>query len=36
MVPEVVRNNALAAGAEGWLRDLPGLVATLARQWACI
>jgi len=34
MVPEVVRSNALAVGAEGWLRDLPGLVGGLAREWA--
>jgi streptomycin 6-kinase len=33
-VPVVVRNKALAVGAEGWLRDLPDLVAALALQWS--
>ena len=28
-----MRNNALAVGAESWLRDLPGLVGALAREW---
>jgi streptomycin 6-kinase len=32
-VPAAVRNNALAVGAESWLRDLPGLVGALAREW---
>ena len=30
----MVRNKALAAGAESWLRDLPDLVAFLEREWA--
>ncbi len=33
-VPVAVRNKALAAGAEGWLRDLPDLVAALALEWS--
>lgn len=33
-VPPVVRAKALAAGAEQWLRDLPGLVARLEREWS--
>jgi len=33
-VPEIVRNKALAVGADSWLRDLPGLVASLEREWA--
>ena len=33
-VPEVVRNKAAAAGATGWLRDLPELVAALEREWS--
>src|SRR5690349_3104423 len=33
-VPDVVRNKALAVGADGWLRDLPSLVGSLARQWS--
>jgi streptomycin 6-kinase len=33
-VPEPVRRKALAAGAGQWLRDLPGLVADLERDWA--
>jgi streptomycin 6-kinase len=33
-VPAVVRNKALAAGAGQWLRDLPGLVASLERDWS--
>lgn len=33
-VPEVVRNKALAAGAEPWLDELPALVASLEREWA--
>jgi streptomycin 6-kinase len=32
-VPGVVRNRAVAAGAEAWLDDLPGLLAGLARDW---
>jgi streptomycin 6-kinase len=34
VVPSAVRNNARAVGAQGWLRDLPGLVRTLAREWS--
>jgi streptomycin 6-kinase len=33
-VRDVVRNKALAAGAEQWLRDLPGLVGSLERDWS--
>ena len=32
-VPSVVRNKARAVGAAGWLDDLPGLLAGLARDW---
>jgi len=34
VVPAVVRNKARAVGACGWLDDLPGLVASLARDWS--
>jgi streptomycin 6-kinase len=34
IVPPVVRNKALEAGAESWLDDLPDLVADLAAEWA--
>lgn len=34
VVPAVVRNKALAAGAVGWLDELPGLVASLEREWS--
>jgi streptomycin 6-kinase len=33
LVPEVVRNKALAAGATTWLDELPGLIADLERDW---
>jgi streptomycin 6-kinase len=33
LVPEVVRNKALAAGATVWLDELPGLIADLERDW---
>lgn len=33
LVPEVVRNKALAAGAAAWLDELPGLIAGLERDW---
>ncbi|MDH3687049.1 MAG: aminoglycoside phosphotransferase family protein [Myxococcales bacterium] len=33
-VPEVVRNKAIAAGAESWLTELPRLVADLERAWS--
>jgi streptomycin 6-kinase len=33
-VRDVVRSKALAAGAAEWLRDLPGLVADLERDWS--
>lgn len=33
-VPDVVRNKALAVGAEQWLRELPGLVADIEQQWS--
>jgi streptomycin 6-kinase len=29
-----VRNKALAVGAERWLRDLPGSVAEIEREWS--
>ena len=32
-LPEVVRQKAYAAGAEGWLDDLPSLVAALEEEW---
>jgi streptomycin 6-kinase len=32
-VPETVRAFARAAGADGWLAALPGLVARLERDW---
>jgi streptomycin 6-kinase len=32
-IPDVVRNRALAAGAARWLDDLPGLIASLERDW---
>lgn len=31
---EVVRNRAIAAGAERWIEELPELVASLARAWS--
>jgi streptomycin 6-kinase len=33
LVPEVVRQKALAAGADAWLDDLPLLVASLEQEW---
>jgi streptomycin 6-kinase len=33
LVPEVVRNKALAAGATAWLDELPGLIADLEHEW---
>ena len=33
-VPPAARNKALAAGAGRWLRDLPGSVAELEREWS--
>ena len=32
-VPDAVRAKAVAAGAAGWLADLPGLVASLEQDW---
>jgi streptomycin 6-kinase len=32
-LPEVVRNRAIAAGAERWIDELPDLVAGLAADW---
>ena len=29
----MVRNKALAAGAAAWLDELPGLIASLERDW---
>lgn len=34
LVPDAVRNKALAVGAAGWLDDLGVLVASLAREWS--
>jgi hypothetical protein len=33
LVPEVVRNKALAAGAAAWLDEIPSLIADLERDW---
>jgi streptomycin 6-kinase len=33
-VPRVVRNMALAAGAQAWLEALPDLIGELEREWA--
>lgn len=33
-VPAVVRNKALAVGAEKWLENLPQLVADIEREWS--
>lgn len=33
-VPPVVRNKALAVGAERWLSDLPELIAAIEAEWA--
>ncbi len=33
-LPAVARNKALAAGAGAWIRELPGLVAGLERDWS--
>lgn len=33
-LPEVVRRNALAAGAAAWLEQLPSLVAELEGEWS--
>ena len=32
-VPDVVRRKALAVGADGWLDDLPALVASVEKEW---
>jgi streptomycin 6-kinase len=32
-VPDVVRRKAIDAGADGWLDDLPDLVASLEHEW---
>jgi len=32
-IPEILRNHAVAAGAERWLDDLPMLVHHLEQQW---
>jgi len=34
LMPAVVRNKALAAGAAQWIGDLPGLAADLERDWS--
>lgn len=34
LVPEVVRNKALASGAVGWLEALPELVGEIERDWS--
>lgn len=33
-IPEAVRTHAIAAGQQGWLEQLPTLVATLERAWS--
>ena len=33
-VPAIVRNKAVAVGAAHWLDELPGLVASLEREWS--
>ncbi len=33
-VPEVVASAAAAFGADGWLRDLPRLIADLEAEWS--
>jgi streptomycin 6-kinase len=33
LVPPVIRNKALAAGAAGWLDELPALIADLEADW---
>lgn len=35
-VPALVRNKALAVGAEQWLDELPALVATIEREWSIV
>jgi streptomycin 6-kinase len=35
-VPPVVRNKALAVGAEQWLDELPAVVASLEREWSIV
>jgi streptomycin 6-kinase len=35
-IPETVRTKARVAGAQGWLDDLPSLVAGLERDWSII
>ena len=35
-VPAVVRNKAMAVGADRWIDDLPGLVADLEREWSMV
>jgi streptomycin 6-kinase len=35
-LPAVVRNVAVAAGAEDWIEDLPDLVARLEREWSIV
>ncbi len=32
-LPEVVRNKAIAVGADAWLRELPALVAEIEHDW---
>ena len=35
-IPAVVRDKAMAVGADSWLTDLPDLVATLERDWSIV
>jgi streptomycin 6-kinase len=35
-LPEFVQNKVRLAGAEAWLRDLPGLIADLEREWSIV
>jgi streptomycin 6-kinase len=34
LVPDTVRNKALAVGAQDWLERLPGLVGEIEREWS--
>ena len=36
LVPAVVRNKAVAAGATGWLDELPALIELLEREWSIV
>ena len=36
IVPDIVREKALVAGADDWLRELPATVASLEREWGIV